>query len=207
MIPGIVAAQQAGGGPPPPSWATWNPGDKSASIDLTGGNLIATRNGTADGTTQLVRATSAKSSGKWYFEVLSNTPTVSPFILFGLAPSTLSLSSFPGATSDSWAYYQQSGEKWTNNSGAAYGAVWDTDGDIIGLAVDLTAGKVWWAKNGVYQGGGDPAAGTAEAFSGLTGSLFPAAELYRNTQMLTARFDPAAQTYSAPSGFTAGWTA
>lgn len=35
-----------------------------------------------------------------------------------------------------------------------------TNGDVIGIAVDGDAGKVWFAKNNTWQGSGDPSAGT-----------------------------------------------
>src|SRR5690606_36247531 len=129
--------------------------------------------------------------------------TVSPFALIGLADAAMLHTNFVGETSASWGYYQDTGQKYTNNVGSAYGASWKVNGDIIGIAADLDTGKIWWAKNGVWQNSGDPAAGTGEAFSGLSGVLYPAITLFRNGASATARFDPADQTYSAPSGFTA----
>lgn len=204
MIAGIVAGYPVFGGGGP-TWATWSPTDKTASIALTGGDLIATRNGSADATVQSVRATSSKSSGKHYFEIQVVNSSLSLFNIIGFAPSGLSLTSFPGATSNSWGYYQDTGEKFNNNTGSAYGAIY-ADGDVIGCAVDLDAGKIWWARNNTWQASGNPAAGTGEAFSGLSGAFFPMITLYRAPAQFVARFDPTDQTYGAPSGFTAGWS-
>ena len=47
------------------------------------------------------------------------------------------------------------------NGSSVYTGSAVADGDIIGVAVDVDAGKVWFSQNGVYQGSGaqDPGAG------------------------------------------------
>lgn len=203
---GFGLAGSGGGAPPTPTYATWSAGDKAANLTLTGGDLIVTHNGFPNLTNGLVRATSGKSSGKWYFEIIVNNPTASPFALVGIAPLSLATSGYPGGSSDSYGYYQQAGEKYNNSTAGTFGAAWSTTNDIIGVAVDLDNGKIWWAKNGAWQGGGDPDAGTGEAYSSISGTYYPALSLHRSSAQVVGRFSPASQTYSAPTGFTAGWT-
>src|ERR1700722_17006644 len=72
---------------------TWNPSDKSAGINLSGANLIATRNTSLPGF-QGVRGTTFKTTGKWFWEQQNNVGTSSPFA--GLMTGAASINSFPG---------------------------------------------------------------------------------------------------------------
>lgn len=194
MIPGIVAGAGGSVGPAP---VTWNPSDKSAAITLSGANLIATSDATL--ANKLVRATLSRSSGKHYFEIATSAGTD---ISLGVADSALALSAYVGNNAASYGYYQLDGSKYNNSSGSAYGA--DFQGaQVIGVAVDLDGGKIWFSKNGAWQASGDPASGTNPAFTGLTGAKFPAANIYNSSVSVTGRFASSAFTYSPPSGFSA----
>ena len=75
------------------------------------------------------------------------------------------------------------------------------------MAFDADAGKIWFAENNVWANSGDPAAGTGEQYSGITGTQFPAAAgiLSNGTSVLvTANFGATTLTYTAPSGFSSG---
>lgn len=180
-----------------------NPSDKHADIALTGANLVATKGGSnALRSVRATRGIDASESG--YFEIVATVAGTahSPFTLVGVATSEMVLSNFVGFGTTSWGYYQETGNKVTNNTLTAYGAGWTT-GDILSVA--FKAGKVWFAKNGVWQGSGDPAAGTGEAFGGITGTILPAISLYRLTapaHVLTARFKLSSFTYAPPTGFS-----
>lgn len=52
----------------------------------------------------------------------------------------------------------------TNPFGASY-----TVGDVIGIAIDIDNGKIWFSKNGIYQGNqnGDPQTGVYPAVSNI----------------------------------------
>lgn len=196
MIAGIVAGYPVASAPV--AWATWNPADKAGNVLLSNGDRTATHNGSPDGVNGLVRSTTGKSSGKHYVEIVADVVTASPFALIGLAPSSLATTAFPGSSSTSYGYYQDDGQKFNNNTGAAFGSPWENNGDVVGLAVNMDDGELEYFLNGVSQG---------VAFTGITGTMFIALSLYRNLHQVTARFDPADQTYSPPSGFTAGWNA
>lgn len=189
----------AGNGP-----TTWNPVDKHANISLSGSNLTATK--TTSDALRSVRATKGINSGKRYFEVrMDSGNTTADFCLIGVANSSADLSTFIGANVNGWAYYQDTGEKYTNNIAAAYGTSW-VNTNVIGVAYDADSGKVWFSKNGTWQNSGDPAAGTGEAFSGITGFIFPAISLYAITSgahVMTGRFILSSFTTAPPSGFSA----
>lgn len=181
---------------------TLNPSDKHGEITLSAGDLVATK--IATDALRSARATRGiVHTDNGYFEVFLAGSALSPFQLHGVSTSSLSLASFCGSDTNSWGYYQDTGEKFTNNAGAAYGASY-TIGDIVGVA--FKNGKLWFAKNNTWQGGGDPAAGTGEAFSGITGTIYPTISLYRGIDIPTrhivgVRFNTANFTYSPPSGF------
>ena len=64
--------------------------------------------------------------------------------------------------------YFNNGEKYLNDSGSSYGNSYTT-GDIIGIAMDVDNGYVYFSKNGSFQNGGDPTSGS----SGTGGIAFP----------------------------------
>ena len=198
MIPGIIASAGNGGGVPT---VTWNPADLGPNIVLSGGNLTATK--TTNDALSSLRATLARSAGKYYFEVLISGGGTSPFRLIGVANAAMSLNGSLN-NANGWAYYQEDGSKRHNGINTAYGDIYGV-GDVIGVALDLDAGLIWWAKDNIWQGGGDPAAGTGEAFSGLSSeTLFPAATLFRGNptaHSVVGRFGPADFDFSPPSGF------
>ena len=72
-----------------------------------------------------------------------------------------------GSQSEDYSYYSDLGRKANNANEIVYGDSW-TDGDIIGVAVDLDNLKIYFSKNGVWQNSGDPtsgATGTGAAFT------------------------------------------
>jgi hypothetical protein len=85
---------------------------------------------------------------------------------------------------------------------------WSEPSDVIGMAYIPASGKVWFSKNGVFDG--DPAAGTDEAATGPTGTIYAAVGLdsVNNSGSAvvlvagTGRFTASTQTYPAPAGFT-----
>lgn len=180
---------------------TWNPSDKSALITLSNGNLTATKTNTSYGT---VRATESKSSGKFYWEVkidVTESSTFSQFI--GIATSAAGLYAGLGYDAYGWGYTFGSTDGaighnsvFTNPWGDKFQA-----NDIIGIALDLDNGKLWWSKNNVWQESGDPANGTNPAYTGLSGTFFPAVTIYTVSNAITARFKTSDFDYSPPTGF------
>jgi len=178
-------------------YATWNPLDLGDNIALSGGNLVATSTGSGhDG----LRANIGKSSSKWYWEVTKSGAGDNTVI--GIGTGDANLNGFCGADAYGWGY-EPNGKKVHSYSEDNYGDTY-TLNDIIGVALDLNNGKIWWSKNGVWQDGGDPGAGTGEAYSGLSGIFYPMASVYSIDDQLTANFGASAFSYSAPEGFESG---
>lgn len=188
---------------PAPVVVTWNPSDKSANVTLSDGNLRYTKTAGARNHDGSCRATIGKSSGKWYWEVnatdlkLNNAEEAA-----GIAKISALMTQFIGGNANSWCYLSVNGQKYTNGSGAALGPSYVT-GDVLMVALDMNDGKVWFGKNGVWQPSpaANPATGATPAYSGLTGTIYPACGAYDLGVILDAKFASASWTYSAPSGF------
>lgn len=184
---------------------TWNTSDKSSRVILSGGNLIARKNAGTTGTWDGARATLGRSSGKRYFEILcERTSGTDSNVFAGIAKSTSPIntaSGFPGGDANGYGIYMLNGNKYNNGVATAYSSAWDGS-TTIGIAVDLDAGKVWFANENTYGGGGDPAAGTGEAFSGLSGTFFPMmSHLNINVYQSTLRAVLSSFAYAPPFGF------
>ncbi len=182
---------------------TWNPSDKSSVISLSNGDLRATK--ITDTNFASVRATRGVSIGKWYFEIVvvqGNTQQ-----LVGVGNSSANLNSYCGSDANGWSYHKIDGNKINNAVAVAYGATWPLNATVIGIALDMTGGKLWWAKNNAWQASGDPAAGTNPAYStGLTGTLYPMLTLQANAavqDIVDGRFKLADFSNTPPTGFSA----
>ena len=153
------------------SYCTLNPlfhGSSSAPVP-TNGNLNLSAGGV--GVNVVYHGTHGVTSGKWYFEITAGDIATS----VGWATGAMVVGSNYTATSSGAfgrSYYGNTGQKYDNGTNSAYGATYTTN-DVIGVALDLDAGKLYFSKNGTFQNSGDPIAGTGFAFSGLSGQFLP----------------------------------
>lgn len=175
---------------------SWNPSDKNGNVVLSGEDLTTTMN---DGNWGGVRDTISKSSGKWYWEICIDTAERH---VPGIGTSAAILTSYVGKDAFGYGYYDSNGKKIHNNAEVAYGDSF-TAGDIIGTALDLDNGKIWWSKNGVWQASGNPITGTNPAFTGIVGTFFPMLSEKSVGTAATARFIATDFTHSPPAGFSA----
>lgn len=178
---------------------TWNSADKSTAIDLTNGDLTATQNTTS---WHAVRGTVGKSTGKWYWEITVNDVTGNQ--TNGILLSTNSVDpagNFSSVTVDTVYTYDEHGEK-SNGGGnnPAFGSAYVAT-DVIGVAVDYDANKIWFAVNNTWQASGDPAGGTNEAYAVGAGTFMPFFGADASGAAVTANFS-STPTYTPPSGFS-----
>jgi len=186
------------------NYCTFNPlNNPATSATLGNGNLEVTANTTLF---QAVTGTVFASSGKWYAEFTQEVTGTDQVV--GIAANTFvpdsSTNRYVGRTADSYAMYSD-GRKINNNVFTSYGSSWTT-GDVIGVALDLDNGKVWFSKNGTWQASGDPSAGTNAAFTGITGSYTFACSPYGSGRFVL-NAGARSFAYTAPSGFKALCTA
>ena len=121
--------------------------------------------------------------------------------LWGIVATSFSTytGGYPGTTGgNSYGYYSLNGNKYVSGGGTAYGNTYAVN-DVIGVAVKN--GKIWFAKNGVWQASGNPVTEANPAFSGLTG--FFSAAIGRNsaTSIHSIRTMTSEFTYAPPAGF------
>ena len=178
----------------PPTYATWDPAFLGAHMVLSGGNLKAS--GGSTGTFQeMTRSTISKTSGKWYWEITLNTDGGYSFGM-GICNSSEVTSNYTGGSANSWAYDCSAGvaNKVHTGTAVAYGTLF-VQGDVIGVALDMTGGTLIYYRNGVSQG-------TAYS-SGITGTMYAAVTPW-NTSLCTANFGASPFVYTVPSGYNAG---
>lgn len=200
MIPGFPSAIAAARRKPYIGFTSWDSAALGTGWALSNGDLTAT--GTANNN-KSIRAKTGKSTGKHYWEVTWVSRSNASWVArIGIANSSSNLEALLAEDANGWAYYANSGNKVNNGSSTAYGSAY-TVGDVIGVALDLDNGKLWFSKNGVWQASGDPAAGTNPAYTGLSGTLMPAlghTGAVSGNDVYTINVGPSF-TYSAPSGF------
>lgn len=178
---------------PTNNFCTWNPID-----NLYSGNVLS--NGNLRVTTSVgspfapVKGTIGMSAGKWYWECVDNSPAGAIYTQFGII-KTVDRNDYLGVQTTGYCYWS-TGSKSNNDVSAAYGTAF-TQGDVIGVALDMDSGTLTFYKNGVSQG---------IAYSGLTGTFFAAAcdSIYNvGGQLLDANFGQRPFAYTPPAGFKA----
>lgn len=185
---------------------TWDSGNKSANIAL-GRMSVAAWTSASNGNWKGVRATSSKSTGKWYIEFICGYRANNGQI-WGFGNSSFNTASYPGNDGNSFGYQSE---------GSTYGLVasgWQGAGfvgEVVKMAIDLDA-KLVWARvdasaNWNNSGTADPATGTGGKAYTVTGALFPVwsgfgalANGQNNATIINA--GGFTHTTSPPSGFS-----
>lgn len=192
LSPGILC-NSAG---PPPSGVTWDPTQTTAV--LSGGNLTASQT-----LAVLVGARATAShdtTGQYYFEQLLNSSAGNHPVI-GIASSAWSyLTPTNVGQAGLWSVWCATGYTFGNAAYKGTSVSGFAAGDIVNVAVDFAAGKMWFGKNNVYILSGNPSTGANATWTGVTGTLWPFVNL-DNVSSTTARFSSADWTYSPPTGF------
>jgi hypothetical protein len=184
---------------PTNNFCTWNPLKTNSSATLSDGNLNYTASGA-----QRTTSTFAVNSGKWYAEFTISAATGSQtWGVVDIAQVSLS-DAYIGQRSYEWGI---DGLARTYNNGSNAANYTDfSASDVIGIALDMDNGKVWFRGNdGTFLSGGDPAAGTTPDFSGLSGDICFAAQFTGGN--VTINCGQSAYTNAPPTGFNALSTA
>ncbi len=176
------------------NYATLNPLNVFSSPSIANGNLETSTSGTS--VWKNVQATIGVSSDKFYWE--STMSGGGTYYCVGVAIPTKVDSIYATGEYGIWMYDGRGykiGEGGSNSTpyGPPYGS-----GDVIGIALDLTAGTITFYKNGTSHG---------VAFNtGLTGvTVLPQFGVYYNgaTNTQIANFGQRPFAYTAPSGYKA----
>jgi len=172
--------------PPPDAVTGTEPSIKEGGTTMFGGSS----------STQNAFGTMGVRSGKWYFEsTITNSGGVGTenhnFGVIDPEQITYVMTSGRdiGASPAGWACSSNSVPR--NNNAAASGANATgalNENEIMGVAIDMDNGKIWWHRQGTWTSisstAGDPANGTTPAFSNLLTAtdnfVIPAGGFYHN---------------------------
>lgn len=175
---------------PTPVVIGWSTTDKNNSWKLSAATNIAVYLSSSWG---MLRSTLSKNSGRRYFEVTVVSQSISGAICIGVADAAHTLGGAVGLGATGWGYTSNQ-YRYNNSTLGNYGATYTT-GDIIGVAVDFTAGTLEFFKNGTSQG--------VAYTSGVTGTLFPAASATTEGACVSLNTGDRAFAYTPPAGFVA----
>lgn len=176
------------------NYCTWNPFLKYLYLVApANGNLDAFGN---NANWRSILGSIAATSGKWYAEITIQSAGGDMMVgVFNLNDSAEVYQICNtdnrnlGRTTAGYGY-QNNGNKYSNSSGAAYGATYTT-GDILGIALDLDGGTITFYKNGSSQG---------QAYSGLSGN-FTFAVSGTTSTTYNGNFGQRPFAYTPPSGY------
>jgi hypothetical protein len=189
---------------PTNNFITMNPNNATlGGVTLSEGNLKASLNGNYQ-----VFGTINVTSGKWYWE----QKIISSDLFVSVADGNRATEDTgTGLLNRDYAWaYRSDGVKQHDSVTASYGDSFTTN-DIIGVALDMDNGFIYFSKNGVFQNSGDPtsgATGTGAAYSGLNtdaaapNGLTPCLGQYSGTQ--TTEWNFGSPPYAISSGNSDG---
>jgi Concanavalin A-like lectin/glucanases superfamily/SPRY domain len=162
---------------------------------ISDGNL-----GLSTTTTNATSSTFYPSTGKWYWEAVSTSGTASN-TRFGIVNRNGAGADL-GGSANGWAYLGD-GRVYNNGSTSSYGVTYSTN-DIMMLALDLDAGKLWYGKNGTWMASGSPSTG-ANPSQTFTANQQMSPALASGTGTIVYAFNAGQRpfTYTPPTGFNA----
>lgn len=155
--------------------ATWSPDGLPPALSLSPDRTMLHR--AVPGAAALALATLPMVVGRYYWECVLGADTD----VVGIARTEAPRSQMPGSNPDS------------HGRGGQAGAV-------IGLALDLERGRLWYSLDGIWDG--NPWTGDAPAALVPPGPWWPCAGK-TDPGPLDVRFDPAAWQHLPPTGFVA----
>lgn len=230
-------------------WGGWTPeyGNKNYSLGA-GSDPFGYRDailGSMNNQLRHLVVEETKTSGKWYIEfthfnlrLAEGSAEFAGDVWFGFAQEqwwrvgydpiagintkydTFTNSSDPADSYLTWGY-RSDGKLISAGVNSAFGAGTFLRGDVIGCAIDIDNERIWFSKNGVWQGA--PASGTGAAFTSFIFSgtysydsgtynyfegIKPMVSVdgrgitYQPWELVKCLTHSFNQNYSAPSGFT-----
>ena len=178
-------------------------------------NLTLTKTSDANAFSVGARAptSSLQDTGKFYIEYTTIVPPTRAQdrgAYFGFFHG----SSLPASiTGTSNTLSMQSDTTGVVNGGTFFtGPRFSNAGQTIGIAVDVSTGKVWWRNANGWNSGGDPASGVGAAATisaaNLAGGLLPYAVAYATDGECRVNFGQEPfKLGDVPDGFFGGWLA
>ena len=142
-------------------FATLNALAKGSSVTLSNGNLTNTSGSTA----AAVVSTIGVSQGKWFIEAVARDSVDDNSNIGVSTVGDVSGISYLGSNTTSWCYATD-GNIYNNGSAILNTGTTHTFNDVIGMAVDMDNGQVFFYKNGTIINSG------SACITGLSGDVF-----------------------------------
>ena len=136
----------------------------SNGVTVSEGSLVAT---TGDAPWQSTNCTFGLTTGKWYWEFKATESSTNQYLVLGIQSDNLLNSAANGfgySNNYSYGFKNYNGEFVYNESdGGGSGSYGNavTDGQIIGVALDLVNLEIYFSINGTFQNSGDPTSGSS----------------------------------------------
>ena len=174
---------------PTNNFATLNPLNLRLGKGITfseGNTQIQT--GTTGGTVGGFSTIAGLKSGKWYAEFKPTVVGTNATMRFGIESTDFNAAD--GLCNVAASAYASNGNKGRNATDTSHGNSYD-DNDIIGVAVDLDNGAIYFSKNGTWQNSSDPESGASKTGAAYTdiltilptgGYMFAFNFVYNNSQ-------------------------
>ena len=191
---------------PSSNYAVISPLQNSAGYaTVANGNLFGAVSTAVD--KMIIGSMGFPQTGKYYFEWAISA--VGNATVVGLTTNTIVQSSGTSfSNAGGLRTYQQNGNKYDGTTSSAFGSSFTTS-DVIGVAVDMDNGAIYFAKNNTWQNSGVPTSGaskTGAAFTNLSGIEFFFG-CYLNAASGNLNHGQRSFTYTPPTGFKALCTA
>jgi Clostridium P-47 protein/SPRY domain len=176
------------------------------TIDAATGLTVSFPKASVTAPPQSVLGSVGRHSGKYYFEVTLGAAANTAIV--GIAPAGPAGQAFASTTPGAYGY-RSDGQAMSAGAAVAFpggAALSWKQGDTVGVAVDIDAGKIWFrGPDGKWQGaaGADPVTGTNPAFSFTPGTSIYAAVAIGDDVSATANFLEMAASFTPPAGYTA----
>ena len=168
------------------NFCTWNQLDKANELVLSNGNLWVSE---SSGQQLCTRGTQWLSSGKWYWEVTVEGPSVhnGGQISIGVATGEQSYIGQPGAGgSKGSAVYWPSGAVYQNGTSKGNNSAYNHVGATIGVALDMDNKTIAWYLDGTLQ---------SISCSNLEAEVAPLVHLYAPDDAVTLQTNFGQQPY------------
>jgi hypothetical protein len=188
----------------------WNNGFHSSTYPLHEGGLE--HHNTAS-TWLHSQGTFVMKTGKWYWEYTNGSDI--QHNCFGICAQgersgdnvlTSGTTQFVGYA-EGWGVLSNSGVwvKWNNNVGTAISPNTLAVNDIIQIAFDADANKLWFGKNGTWVNSGNPATGANASYSNMNAQKqdLVACQVTHSNATNKVNFGQRAFAYTPPTGFNA----
>lgn len=193
---------------------SYDQANKGSYITLSNNNYDATSATNSYWANNFVYSSQGFSSGKWYAEFKMSGAYA---VFMGISDSRRQT---PEATlgyyAGEYAYYPY-GNLLRHGNVDIGGQPGESAGDTFMVAVDMNAGSIWFGKNGVWLGSGNPATGANPQYTGITaGTKYFAVNLLASAGTISANFGQSGRsgtsyygaaggyfTYAPPTGFQA----